>query len=91
MHSYIIGYNCGIDVEDIQYIPADTPTMALNIYKEEHHMSDIDKLIVIGEKLDGCIVIDPDAGKLAMNHIIGDTVNVTDYVVVSPIVMAYDK
>ena len=92
MCSYIIGSrvsgNSGCIV-NVQTIQEDSPSKALSIYEKEY--TNDGEAIVIGEKCKGCITIDPDVAHYAMTHIIGQCVNIDDYVVVAPIVMSKEN
>lgn len=92
MCNYIIGSkvngeeNCIVNIQTIQ---EDSPSKALSIYEREY--TNEGEAIIIGEKCNGCITIDPDVVHYAMNHIIGSYINIDDYVVVAPIVMSKEN
>lgn len=92
MCSYIIGSkvsgNSGCIV-NVQTIQETCPSKAMAIYEKDY--TNDGEAVLIGEKYNGCITIDPDVAHYAMSNIIGKYLNIDDYIVVAPIIMAKEN
>ena len=94
MCNYIIGSKVNeedkeICIVNVQTIQETCPSKAVATYEREYRNDG--EAIVIGEKTNGCITIDPDVVHYAMDYIIGKYINIDDYVVVAPIVMSKEN